>query len=245
MKPFTVPVVQGCHLLWPTFPGRSYVSRLSPRSLGATCGVAVAFLSYSYLDVSVRCVRSTGPMHSGQSHLSVGLPHSEIRGSQPSYRLLSAYRRFSRPSSPLNAKASITCPFSLGHAYLTPCGARHATAGLCGSSIRARITLLMRRGDSLLEIVLGVQINLAHPVEAQLRKPKAAHVSRSQRPTLHLSKIPPACAVGGSRMIVSSPVPSRGWGARTPELCSRCSYQPVSRADVDISLTNRPPRGAA
>ena len=54
----------------------------------------------------------------------MGLPHSEIRGSQPSYRLLSAYRRFSRPSSPLNAKASITCPFSLGHAYLTPAGGR-------------------------------------------------------------------------------------------------------------------------
>ena len=63
-------------------------------------------------------------MHSDRSHLTVGLPHSEIRGSQPSYRLLSAYRRFSRPSSPLNAKASITCPFSLGHAYLTPAGGR-------------------------------------------------------------------------------------------------------------------------
>ena len=85
-------------------------------------------------------------MHSDRSHHSVGLPHSEIRGSQPSYRLLSAFRRFSRPSSPLNAKASIMCPFSLGHAYLTPCGAGHATSGLCGSGqSRARRTTHARR----------------------------------------------------------------------------------------------------
>ncbi len=59
-------------------------------------------------------------MHSGQSHLSVGLPHSEIRGSQLGYQLLSAYRRFQRPSSPLDTKASIMCPCRLGHANLTP-----------------------------------------------------------------------------------------------------------------------------
>ena len=77
-------------------------------------------------------------MHSDRSHHSVGLPHSEIRGSQPSYRLLSAYRRFLRPSSPLNAKASIMCPLRLGHAYLAPssdpCGCLgetgHATSDL-------------------------------------------------------------------------------------------------------------------
>ena len=155
MKPFTVPVVQDYHLLWSTFPGRSYVSRLGPRSLGATCGVAVAFLSYSYLDVSVRCVRSTGLMHSDRSHHSVGLPHSEIRGSQPSYRLLSAYRRFSRPSSPLNAKASIMCPFSLGHAYLAPAGDRCMPCRTLRIRHPARVKLLTRTGDSILEIVLG------------------------------------------------------------------------------------------
>lgn len=51
----------------------------------------------------------------------MGLPHSEIRGSQLGYQLLSAYRRFQRPSSPLDTKASIMCPFRLGHANPTPC----------------------------------------------------------------------------------------------------------------------------
>jgi len=121
---------------------------------------------------------------------------------------------------------------------------RHATAGLCGSNIRARITLLMRRDDSLLEIVLGVQINLAHPVMAQLRKPKPAHASRSQRPTLHLSKIPPACAVGGSRMIVSSQSPSRGCSARTPDLRWRCSYWPICPPRCGYPVDKRAaPRG--
>jgi hypothetical protein len=45
-------------------------------------------------------------MHSAVGTLSCGLPHSEIQRSQPGYRLLLAYRRFPRPSSPLDAKTS-------------------------------------------------------------------------------------------------------------------------------------------
>jgi hypothetical protein len=41
----------------------------------------------------------------------VVLPHSEIFVSQPGYRLHEAYRRFPRPSSPLNAKTSTVCPY--------------------------------------------------------------------------------------------------------------------------------------
>lgn len=41
----------------------------------------------------------------------VVFPHSEILVSQPGYRLHEAYRRFLRPSSPLNAKTSTVCPY--------------------------------------------------------------------------------------------------------------------------------------
>lgn len=102
--------LQGYHLLWPGFPSRSLVTPLHPRSLAATDGVAVAFLSCSYLDVSVHCVRSIPPMHSAAGDLMVGFPHSEIQRSQPGYRLLLAYRRFPRPSSPLDTKTSTVRP---------------------------------------------------------------------------------------------------------------------------------------
>lgn len=149
-------------------------------------------------------------MHSDRSHHSVGLPHSEIRGSQPSYRLLSAYRRFSRPSSPLNAKASITCPFSLGHAYLTPCGAGHATFGLCGSErSHARLTAHARRRPESRDrsrcSILRGQSRLAPGLAACC----GARVCRA-RPTLHLSKTPEGLAKRGSQMVLKCPRPSRG-----------------------------------
>ena len=98
-----------------TFSGASFkrfaVPPADPLSLAATDGVAVAFLSSGYLDVSVPPVRSYGPMHSARSDLTVGLPHSEIQGSRVGYHLPLAYRRFQRPSSPLNAKTSTMCPY--------------------------------------------------------------------------------------------------------------------------------------
>jgi hypothetical protein len=45
--------------------------------------------------------------------LKGGFPHSEISGSKPICRLPEAYRRLSRPSSPVIAKASTTCTCSL------------------------------------------------------------------------------------------------------------------------------------
>jgi hypothetical protein len=44
-----------------------------------------------------------------------GLPHSEILGSQFGYQLPEAYRRFLRPSSAPDAKASTVCPYQLGY----------------------------------------------------------------------------------------------------------------------------------
>ena len=48
------------------------------------------------------------------------MPHSEISGSKAICRLTEAYRRLSRPSSPLIAKASTVCAYSLDH--ITPSG---------------------------------------------------------------------------------------------------------------------------
>ena len=44
-----------------------------------------------------------------------GFPHSDICGSNASYRLPTAFRRLVRPSSPLTAKASTVYAYSLNH----------------------------------------------------------------------------------------------------------------------------------
>ena len=44
-----------------------------------------------------------------------GLPHSDIPGSKLAYQLPEAFRRYPRPSSPVSAKASTVCPYSLDH----------------------------------------------------------------------------------------------------------------------------------
>ena len=80
-----------------------------PHSLATTRGISVDFFSCSYLDVSVRCVRSICPMYSGRSTLAGGFPHSEISGSMLYCQLPEAFRRLTRLSSPVVAKASTTC----------------------------------------------------------------------------------------------------------------------------------------
>jgi hypothetical protein len=57
-------------------------------------------------------------MDSGTDTLAGRFPHSEILGSKPVCRLPEAYRRLPRPSSPLAAKASTLCAYSLDH--ITP-----------------------------------------------------------------------------------------------------------------------------
>ncbi len=90
--------IRDCHPLWSSFPTGSSHSHSSagPRSLAATRGVSVDFLSSGYLDVSVPRVCLYNPMYSGHkylvkpaignkvnnSKLSGGLPHSEIHGSK-------------------------------------------------------------------------------------------------------------------------------------------------------------------
>ena len=90
--------IRGYHPLWPCFPTCSSHTQGSagPRSLAATRGVSIDFLSSGYLDVSVPRVCSYKPMYSvhkylvkniikyrsNYNELSGGLPHSEIHGSK-------------------------------------------------------------------------------------------------------------------------------------------------------------------
>ncbi len=83
--------------------------RANSRSLAATKEISVDFFSSGYLDVSVLPVRLTELcIHSVIVAYATGFPHSEIRAYNAFYRLNTAYRRLTRPSSPLTAKASTT-----------------------------------------------------------------------------------------------------------------------------------------
>ena len=70
IRPIKLPI-RGCHPLWLCFPTHSSHSHGSagPRSLAATGGVSVDFLSSGYLDVSVPRVRFLNPMYSGKRYL--------------------------------------------------------------------------------------------------------------------------------------------------------------------------------
>ena len=71
----------------------------------------------------LRCFSSPGspriPMYSVCDTPKGGFPHSEISGSKLICQLPEAYRRLSRPSSPIIAKASTTCSYSLDPITLT------------------------------------------------------------------------------------------------------------------------------
>ena len=72
----------------------------------------------------LRCFSSPGSprmtMYSSCDTFAGGFPHSEISGSKLICQLPEAYRRLSRPSSPIIAKASTTCSYSLDPITLTP-----------------------------------------------------------------------------------------------------------------------------
>ena len=58
-------------------------------------------------------------MYSVSDDLTAGFPHSEICGSKLVCQLPAAYRRLLRPSSPVIAKASTMCTYSLVPITLT------------------------------------------------------------------------------------------------------------------------------
>lgn len=63
--------IRDCHPLWLAIPDHSIHSQGSagPRSLAATRGVSIDFLSSGYLDVSVPRVCSSNPMYSDKKYL--------------------------------------------------------------------------------------------------------------------------------------------------------------------------------
>ena len=122
-------LIRDYHPLWLRIPTHSNHTHSSagPRSLAATRGVSVDFLSSGYLDVSVPRVCFCKPMYSVYKYLvypivsdtlrrmhnnnkvSGGLPHSEIHGSKlilSSPWLIAEYHVFHRlllPRHPPNA----------------------------------------------------------------------------------------------------------------------------------------------
>ena len=94
--------------------------KASPISLATTLGISVDFCSSAYLDVSVQRVSSYLPMYSAGGSLAGGFPHSDISGSMLVCQLPGAFRRLPRPSSPVIAKASTTCTYSLDPIALNP-----------------------------------------------------------------------------------------------------------------------------
>ena len=100
--------IRGYHPLWRAFPDASGCLLSGhwpgPRSLVTTNGVSVDVLSSGYLDISVPQVRSLAGGLNGRVS-PFGNPRIKAYSQLPM-----AYRSVSRPSSPLNAKASTKCP---------------------------------------------------------------------------------------------------------------------------------------
>jgi hypothetical protein len=116
--------VRGYHPLWPSFPERSVKScaitnrlfqfrspllsesRLMSFPRATEMFQFTRFASHDYVFIM-------------RYLLLGGFPHSEISGSKLICQLPEAYRRLSRPSSPIIAKASTTCSYSLDPITLT------------------------------------------------------------------------------------------------------------------------------
>ncbi len=117
-----------------------------PISLAATDGVACCF---PFLWV-LRCFSSPGsprtPMHSVHDTLAGGFPHSDIYRSQLGYQLPVAFRRFQRPSSPLDAKSSTVCPYWFDQSDLMPI--RQKTQRSIPTQIARMTSLACRQGLS-------------------------------------------------------------------------------------------------
>src|SRR6476661_8970662 len=90
----------------------------SPRSLVATQGISVDFFSSGYLDISVPRVRPAWLcIHHAVLLAEWVSPFGHCR-IKACCQLPDTFRRLPRPSSPLTAKASTVCAYSLDH--ITP-----------------------------------------------------------------------------------------------------------------------------
>ena len=114
LSPAMAPISRGFH-----YPFDYHVQAL-PISLATTLGISVDFFSCSYLDVSVRRVRFAYLCIEYAMTIKAGFPHSDICGSKLVCQLPAAFRRLRRPSSPVIAKASTMCTYSLVPITLAP-----------------------------------------------------------------------------------------------------------------------------
>ena len=107
--------VRGYHPLRPPFPERfanagaksrwlfPFRSPLLRESRLISVPLVTEMFQFSRFAPVTLCIQVT------VTPFEAGFPHSEICGSAPICRLPAAYRRLSRPSSPIIAKASTTC----------------------------------------------------------------------------------------------------------------------------------------
>ncbi len=116
-------------LLQSTTPhNRSHTVWPLPLSLATTYGISVDFSSCGYLDVSVHQVRFQ------QLCIHCRIPASGWVSPFGHYRIKACcqlpdtFRRLPRPSSPLTAKASTVCAYSLDH-ITASCLGLHMTRG--------------------------------------------------------------------------------------------------------------------
>ena len=116
--------IRGYHPLWPPFPGRfvkscAITSRLFQfRSPLLSESRLMSFPRATEMFQFTRFASHTY-VFSMRYLLRGGFPHSEISGSKLICQLPEAYRRLSRLSSPIIAKASTTCSYSLDPITLT------------------------------------------------------------------------------------------------------------------------------
>ena len=116
--------VRGYHPLWPDFPFRSSKSIANEHRLFRFRSPLLSesrLMSFPRATEMFQFTRfATMTYVFSQSYsLRSGFPHSEISGSKLICQLPEAYRRLSRPSSPIIAKASTTCSYSLDPITLT------------------------------------------------------------------------------------------------------------------------------
>lgn len=106
--------IQGYHLLWPGFPSRFANSRAITRRLFRFRSPLLSesrLMSFPRATEMFQFTRFASHTYvfSMRYLLRGGFPHSEISGSKLICQLPEAYRRLSRLSSPVIAKASTTC----------------------------------------------------------------------------------------------------------------------------------------
>ena len=136
--------VRGYHPLWPDFPFRSDIraaktprllrfrspllseSRLMSFPRATEMFQFTRFASHDYVFIMRYLLRG-------------GFPHSELFGSMLMCQLPEAYRRLSRPSSPVIAKASTTYSYSLDPITLTSLLEKQNRFKECARSFTSRV----------------------------------------------------------------------------------------------------------